>query len=138
METQQTSYKIAKDLVSNPLHNLIDVELPGSEQSNIFANFKRNINIIRATIISSTRYSKNIHLKNFNTLIFPHLNINSIRKKIDLLVVTLFKEDIDGFIIPEIKIDFSFLTAQFHNEGYATPYRLDRDINSSNLFLLIR
>ena len=58
IETQQTSYKIAKDLVGNPLHNLIDVELPGFENSNIPANFKRNINIIWATIISSTRYSK--------------------------------------------------------------------------------
>ena len=80
---------------------------------------------------------KSIHLKNLNRLIFPHLNINSIRKKIDLLV-TLFNEDIDGFIISETKIDFPFLTAQFHIEGFATPYRLDRDINISDLFLLIR
>ena len=80
---------------------------------------------------------KSIHLKNLNRLIFPHLNITSIRKKFDLLV-TLFNEDIDDFIISETKTDFSFLTAQFHIEGCATPYRLDRDISSSDLFLLIR
>ena len=58
LETQQTSYKIAKNFIGKPLHNFIDVE------------FKRNINIIRAISIKSTKYSENIRLKNLNRLIF--------------------------------------------------------------------
>ena len=59
LETQQTSCKIAKNFIGKPLHNnLIDVE------------FKRNINIIRAISIKSTKYSENIRLKNLNRLIF--------------------------------------------------------------------
>ena len=57
LETQQTSYKIAKNFIGKPLHNLIDVE------------FKRN-NIIQPISIKSTKYSENIRLKNLNRLIF--------------------------------------------------------------------
>ena len=42
------------------------------------------------------------------------------------------------FFISETKIDSCFLKAQFHIEGYATPYKLDRDINSCRLLLYKR
>ena len=38
---QQTSYKIAKDFLSEPTYNLIDVKLPALEKSNIFANLNK-------------------------------------------------------------------------------------------------
>ena len=38
---QLTSYKIAKDFLSEPIYTLTDVELPGSEESNISANLNK-------------------------------------------------------------------------------------------------
>ena len=37
LESQQTCYKITEDFVSESIHNLIDMQLPGSEKSNISA-----------------------------------------------------------------------------------------------------
>ena len=41
-------------------------------------------------------------------------------------------------MLSETKIGSSFLTAQFHIEGYTTPYRLDRDIYGGGMLLYIR
>ena len=38
----------------------------------------------------------------------------------------------------ETKIDSSFPLVQFHLDGYATPYRLDRIANGGGILLYIR
>lgn len=40
-------------------------------------------------------------------------------------LVTMANKNIDAFLISEIKIN-SFLTVQFHIEGYTISYRLDK------------
>ena len=90
LEILQTSYKIAKDLVSNPSHNLIDVELTGSEESNISANLNETSISSGQTILIPQDILKNIHLKNFNRVFFVHLNIYSVQRE--------FNADVDGFL----------------------------------------
>ena len=41
-------------------------------------------------------------------------------------------------MISETKTDSSFTSVQFHLEGYATPYRLDRNGNGGGILLYIR
>ena len=49
-----------------------------------------------------------IRKSNLNKLIFPHLNINSIRNKFDSLA-DVIKDNIDILMISECKVDNSFL-----------------------------
>ena len=69
---------------------------------------------------------KTIRSDNVNKLIFPHLNINSIRNKFEFLA-TQVKGKIDILMIAETKIDESFPKGNFLVEAFSTPYRLDRD-----------
>ena len=41
-------------------------------------------------------------------------------------------------LISETKIDSSFPSVQFHLEGYATPYRLNRNANVGGFLVYIR
>ena len=41
-------------------------------------------------------------------------------------------------MISEAKIDSSFPSVQFHLEGYAAPYRLDRNANGGGILLYVR
>ena len=101
MESQQTSQEIAEDFLSESVDNSTDVELPGSEESNISSNLKQNINIIRATNVKSIKnVLQNIYLKNLNKLIFSHLNINSVWKEFDSLV-NIVNKNIDVFLISD-------------------------------------
>ena len=101
MESQQTSQEIAEDFLSESVDNSTDVELPGSEESNISSNLKQNINIIRATNIKSIKnVLQNIYPKNLNKLIFSHLNINSVWKEFDSLV-NIVNKNIDVFLISD-------------------------------------
>ena len=69
---------------------------------------------------------KNIRSDNINTLIFAHLNINSIRNKFEFLADQV-KGKIDVLMISETKIDESFPQGNFLIDGFSSPYRLDRD-----------
>ena len=80
---------------------------------------------------------ENIRRRNINRLIFAQLNINSLRNKFESLQ-HMINKNIDVLLISETKIDFSFPSAQFHLEGYATPYRLDRNANGGGILLYIR
>ena len=73
-----------------------------------------------------------------NRSIFLQLNINAIWNEFNLLV-TIVNTNIDNFFLfSETKIDSCFPTAQFHIEGYTTPYRLDRDIHGGGMPLCMR
>ena len=64
------------------------------------------------------------HLEHFNTLIVGHLNINSIRKKFEMIAETITNFDI--FLISESKIDSIFPNMQFKINGYKL-FRCDRN-----------
>ena len=70
-------------------------------------------------------------------IILCHLNINSIRNKIDILA-SLVRGTVDIMLISESKIDDSFPTNQFLIPGFSTPYRKDRDGKGGGVLLYVR
>ena len=80
---------------------------------------------------------KKIQINNVNRVVIGHVNINSIRNKFDMLS-SMVKDNIDIIIVLEIKLDFSFLQAQFRIEGYAPPFRYDRNSHGGGIILFIR
>ena len=80
---------------------------------------------------------KKIKVKHLTRLIFGQLNINSIRNKFDLLKMQI-KGNIDILVITESKLDRSFPSQLFFFEGYAMPYRIDRNANGGGLLIYIR
>ena len=55
---------------------------------------------------------KNTRLKMTNSLVMAQLNINSLRKKFNLLV-EMQRNNVDIMLIFETETDFQFFTAQF-------------------------
>ena len=94
-------------------------------------------NLNRGALPEPHKALENIRRRNINRLIFAQLNINSLRNKFESLQ-HIINKNIDVLLISETKIDSSFPSAQFHLEGYATPYRLDRNANGGGILLYIR
>ena len=94
-------------------------------------------NINRGALREPHKGLEKIRRKNINRLIFAQLNINSLRNKFESLQ-HIINKNIDVLLISETKIDSSFPSAQFYLEGYATPYRLDRNATVGGILLYIR
>ena len=75
--------------------------------------------------------------QNPNRILISHLNINSLRNKIEMLKETLTNK-VDILLISETKLDSSFPLNQFHIDGFTTPYRLDKNQNGGCIMLYIR
>ena len=80
---------------------------------------------------------QNLRLKNVDKIIIAHLNINSIRNKIDLLA-DMISGKVDIMLISETKLDDTFPKSQFFLQGYSEPSRLDRTANGGGLLLYLR
>ena len=75
--------------------------------------------------------------KNLNKLIIAHLNINSLRNKLEFLKERI-QDNIDILMISETRIDASFPTGQFLLNGYSIPFRLDRNAHGGGILLYVR
>ena len=80
---------------------------------------------------------KNIKHNNIHRLTIASLNINGISNKFDSLV-KIVKGYIDILVIIECKLDCSFTTQQFKIEGFASPFRLDRDLHGGGVLIYVR
>ena len=80
---------------------------------------------------------KKIRINNVNRVVIGHININSIRNKFDMLS-SMVKDNIDILMVSETKLDSSFPQAQFRMEGYAPPFRYDRNSHGGGILLFIR
>ena len=78
---------------------------------------------------------KDIYISNVSKLIFGHLNINSLRKKFDLLSEQV-KGSIDILILT--KLDDSFPEGQSLIEGFHSPFRFDRKRNGGGITLYVQ
>ena len=74
--------------------------------------------------------------KNLNKLIIAHLNVNSLRNKLEFLKEQI-QDNIDILMISETKIDASFPIGQFLLNGYSTPFRLDRNAHGGGILLYV-
>ena len=70
-------------------------------------------------------------------MMFGHLNINSLRNKLEL-VSEQFKGSIDILMVSETKLDDSFPEGQFLIEGFHSPFRFDRNRNGGEIMLYVR
>ena len=86
---------------------------------------------------TSSTILQNIRVKNIDRIIIGHININSIRNKIDLLS-DVIRDKIDILLISETKLDNTFPPGQFSLAGYSEPHRLDRTANGGGILLYIR
>ena len=82
-------------------------------------------------------YTKTIQNENPDKLILSHLNINSTRNKFELLINQI-KGTAEVLMMPEIKIDDSFPTAQFLIDGFSQPYGEDQNSSGSRIMLYVR
>ena len=80
---------------------------------------------------------KKIRINNVTRVVIGHININSIRNKFDMLS-SMVKDSIDILMVSETKLDSSFPQAQFRMEGYAPPFRYDRESYGGGILLFIR
>ena len=77
---------------------------------------------------------KTLRKDDLKKLIFVHLNINSVRNRVD----PLDNVNVDILIITEFKLDKSFPNGQVSLDGFGTPFRLDRERNGGVFMLFIR
>ena len=75
--------------------------------------------------------------KNLNKLIIAHLNVNSLRNKLEFLKEQI-QDNIDILMISETKIDASFPIGQFLLNSYSTSFRLDRNAHGGCIPLYVR
>ena len=80
---------------------------------------------------------KKLRLSNKNSLLIAHLNINSIRNKLEALKF-LISKNIDILIIAETKIDETLPTNQFLIDGYMPPLRADRNRHGGDLLIYVK
>ena len=73
--------------------------------------------------------------KHPNRVIIGHININSIRNKFDHLIA-ITKENVD-VLISETKLDESFPSTQFNNDGY-NILRSDRNAKGGGILVYMQ
>ena len=79
---------------------------------------------------------KAVRLKNLNRIIIAYLNINSLRKKSDLLTEQV-KTNVDVLVISETTVDSSFPVV-ISVAGFCTPFRKDRDQFGGGIMVFVR
>ena len=85
----------------------------------------------------ATTVLRDIRVKNVNRIMIGTLNINSLRSKFEELKV-IVDNYFDILLIQETKLDPSFPEAQFHINGYKTPYRQDRNSFGGGIIIYVR
>ena len=87
--------------------------------------------------LSSKDTLESLKAKNINKIIFGHLNINSVRNKIDG-VRYIIGNNIDIFLISETKLNETFPEGQFLIDGYFPPYRKARPDKGGGVLFYVR
>ena len=80
---------------------------------------------------------KNIRIKNLQSVVIGHLNVNSYANKFDAIKV-IIERNIDIVIFSETKLDASYPTSQFLIDGFSKPYRLDRNASGGGILIYVK
>ena len=78
-----------------------------------------------------------MYLRNLNRIVIAHLNLHSLRNKLDLLTEQVIA-NVDALVISETKFDSSFQNDQFRIPGFYTPFRRDSDQFGRGIMVFIR
>ena len=79
---------------------------------------------------------KNLKIKNSNGLVFGNLNINTINNKFEQLK-HIIKNNVD-VLVTETRLESSFPFGQFSIDGFARPFRRDRNKNGGGVMIFVR
>ena len=82
-------------------------------------------------------YLPNLRIETSGNLLIGHLNINSIRNKVDMLSYMIGNK-IDILMISESKLDDTFPTSQFVIDSFTEPFRLDCTRNGGGILLYVK
>ena len=83
-----------------------------------------------------TNILKNARLKHPKKVCLSHININSIRNKLDSLIEFTYGL-VDFLAVSKTKLDSSFPMGQFNLPGFRTPYRKDLLAKSGGLLIYL-
>ena len=127
---------------SKPLGKNEDLDLPNHFYQFCLFNFILSvcfyISFLKLLVNESpTTILQKLRVANVDRIIIGHLNINSIRNKIENLA-DIVSNKIDILLITETKIDHTFPSAQFLINSFSEPIRLDRSACGGGLLLYIR
>ena len=110
--------------------------LSATNPTHVSVSDKQDIND-KNTLYNLTSPLKALKTKNSKRLVFGNLNINTINNKFEQLKY-IIKNNIDVLIVTETKLDSSFPSAQFLIDGFAEPFRRDRNKNGGGVMIFIR
>ena len=106
--------------------------LPTNQIDN--ACITEDVNVENCNLSSSL---KNLKIKNSNRLVFGNLNINAINNKFEQFK-HMIKNSVDVLVATETKLDSSFPNGQFSIDGFARPFRRDRNKNGGGVMIFVR
>ena len=90
-----------------------------------------------ANLSSTEEFWIIIRMRNIDKIIVAHLNIKSLRNKVDSLIGQI-TGNIDILMVSETTLDESFPISQFIIEGFGVPYRVDWNFNGGGIMLFVR
>ena len=80
---------------------------------------------------------KNLCVSYPNNIIICHLNINSIRNKLEILSSSI-AQYADNLMLSETKLDSTFPSTQFLINGFSVPHRLDPNSKGGGILFYVR
>ena len=107
---------------------IIDIERQKSEET----DNSRDVDLNDDPVTILTKIRK----KNPNRPIIGHININFLYSKYEGLK-SLIKDKLDVLVVSETKIDESYPAGQFKIEGFASPFRLDRNKHGGGIIIYV-
>ena len=131
-----TSLKSVNEL-GKPLHDNV-LSGDGSEVANEDGDDRGSGNEENVEHLQDpSQMLKSIKMIYRDNIVIAQININSIRNKFDQLLC-IVQGNVDILVITETKLDNTFPISQFKIDGYATPYRLDRNRNGGGILVFVR
>ena len=93
-----------------------------------------------------TNILKNIRMSNLNNIVIGQMNVNSLSTKFDSVKhftpgnidIMIIPGNIDIMIIGESELDDTFPSSQFLIDGYAEPFRRDRNVQGGGIMMYVR
>ena len=96
-------------------------------------NVENSYSTVENGVNGFIEYLQNLRIETSGNLLIGHLNINSIRNKVNMLSYMIGNK-IDILMISESKLDDTFPTSQFVIDSFTEPFRLDRTRNGGMVY----
>ena len=133
--TQVLSNEFA-EAISNITNWQFVLHILASDNKNNRNTNDYEVNKVKLIVDAVSASNFNAIRKRINRLIIGQLNINSLWNKFDGLVQQITWIT-DVLMVSETKLDNNFPVSEFLIDGYAPPFRLNRDNNRGGIMLFL-